>query len=98
MWKYKHVKALFVALQKAIIVLLKSKGNMNIEALEVLLQDRAESVPLVMLTLTNNTGGGQPVSLENIRNVRAICREFSKPLYLDGCRYVVMSHSFAIST
>jgi len=60
---------------------------MNIEALEVLLQDRAESVPLVMLTLTNNTGGGQPVSLENIRNVRAICREFSKPLYLDGCRF-----------
>ena len=71
---------------------------MSIEALEILLQDRAESVPLVMLTLTNNTGGGQPVSLENIRNVKAICREFSKPLYIDGCRYVVMIRSLVRST
>ena len=59
---------------------------MDIEALEVLLQDRAASVPIVMLTLTNNTGGGQPVSMENIKNVRTVCREYNKPFYLDACR------------
>ena len=59
---------------------------MDIESLERLLHDKEASVPLVMLTLTNNTGGGQPISMENIHNVRAICREFNKPLFLDACR------------
>ena len=67
-------------------ILYSIQGNMDVEALEMLLQDRAASVPMVMLTLTNNTGGGQPVSMENIQNVRAVCREYNKPLYLDACR------------
>jgi tryptophanase len=58
------------------------KGNMDIEALESLLSRVGrEKVPLVMLTITNNSGGGQPVSMENIRQVSAICRKHGVPLY-----------------
>ena len=63
-------------------------GNMDIEALERLLQDHGSNIPLVMLTLTNNAGGGQPVSVGNIKFVSAICRHYGKPLYLDACRSV----------
>jgi tryptophanase len=64
------------------------KGNMDVEALERLLAERgAESVPLVMVTITNNSGGGQPVSLENLRAVRAVCDRHGVPLYLDACRF-----------
>lgn len=68
------------------LILIISTGNMDINALETLLQERAASIPLVMLTLTNNTGGGQPVSLENINFVSTICKQYKKPLYLDACR------------
>jgi tryptophanase len=63
------------------------KGNMDAAALERLLEERADAVPLVMLTVTNNSGGGQPVSLANIRAVREVCDRFSKPLFLDACRF-----------
>ncbi len=63
------------------------KGNMDLGALEALLDDRAPDVPCVMLTMTNNSGGGQPVSMENLRGVRALCDRYSVPLFLDACRF-----------
>jgi tryptophanase len=62
------------------------KGNMDVTALESLLSERAAAVPMVMLTLTNNSGGGQPVSMANVRAVREVCDRFGKPLFLDSCR------------
>ncbi len=64
------------------------KGNLDLSRLEELLQARGPAgVPLVMLTLTNNSGGGQPASLENIAGVAAICRRHRVPFYLDACRF-----------
>jgi len=63
------------------------KGNMDLERLEKFLHKEDRSVPFVMLTITNNSGGGQPVSLENAKAVHAICRRFGKPLIIDGCRF-----------
>ncbi|HEV8536177.1 MAG TPA: tryptophanase [Candidatus Limnocylindria bacterium] len=63
------------------------KGNMDVAALESLLAERAADVPVVLLTITNNSGGGQPVSLENIRAVRGVCERYRVPLFLDACRF-----------
>jgi tryptophanase len=63
------------------------KGNMDVAALEALLAERAADVPVVFVTITNNSGGGQPVSLENLRAVRAVCDRYGKPLFLDACRF-----------
>jgi tryptophanase len=64
------------------------KGNMNVAALERLIEtEGAAKVPLVMLTITNNSGGGQPVSMANIAAVKEVCRRFGIPLYLDACRF-----------
>ena len=64
------------------------KGNMDVAALESLIgRVGRELVPLVMLTVTNNSGGGQPVSMENIRQVSAVCKRHNIPLYFDACRF-----------
>jgi tryptophanase len=64
------------------------KGNMDLEALDSLIAERGrEHVPVVFVTITNNSGGGQPVSLENLRGVRAICDRYELPLFLDACRF-----------
>jgi tyrosine phenol-lyase len=64
------------------------KGNMDVEALESLIgKVGRERIPLVMLTVTNNSGGGQPVSMENVRAVHKVCRKHGIPLYFDACRF-----------
>ena len=64
------------------------KGNMDVAALEALIEaEGVESIPLVMLTVTNNSGGGQPVSMANIEAVKAVCSRHGIPLYLDACRF-----------
>jgi tryptophanase len=69
------------------------KGNMDVAALcELIARVGREHIPLVMLTVTNNSGGGQPVSIENVRQVSATCREHRIPLYFDACRFAENSY------
>lgn len=64
------------------------KGDMDVEALESVFQrEGIDRIPLVMLTVTNNSGGGQPVSMQNVREVAALCRRYGRPLYIDACRF-----------
>src|SRR3989441_262155 len=64
------------------------KGNMDTAQLaEAIEREGAKKIPLVMLTVTNNSGGGQPVSMENIRAVKEICKKHGIPLYIDACRF-----------
>lgn len=64
------------------------KGNLDVAGLERLIaRVGAEKIPLCLVTVTNNSGGGQPVSLENLRAVRAACDRHSIPLFLDACRF-----------
>ncbi len=63
------------------------KGNMDLERLEAFLTEFGAAVPCVMLTVTNNAGGGQPVSLANIRSVAAMARRHGRPFIIDGCRF-----------
>jgi tryptophanase len=64
------------------------KGNMDVAALGALIERVGrERVPLVMLTVTNNSGGGQPVSMQNAREVSAVCKRHNIPLYFDACRF-----------
>ncbi len=64
------------------------KGNMDVPALEALIKRVGrERIPLVMLTVTNNSGGGQPVSMQNAREVSQVCRRNKIPLYFDACRF-----------
>ncbi|HEV7511320.1 MAG TPA: tryptophanase, partial [Candidatus Acidoferrum sp.] len=64
------------------------KGNMDVQALESLIaRVGRERIPLVMMTVTNNSGGGQPVSMENVRQVSAVCRRHKIPLYFDAARF-----------
>jgi tryptophanase len=64
------------------------KGNMDVDALRRLIGEVGrERIPLCMLTVTNNSGGGQPVSMANVRAVSAVCRDQGIPLYIDACRF-----------
>jgi len=64
------------------------KGNMDIKKLELFIKEKgAENIPLCFLTVTNNSGGGQPVSIQNIREVKELCSKNNIPLFLDACRF-----------
>jgi tryptophanase len=64
------------------------KGNLDVVALEAqIAREGAANIPLVMLTVTNNSGGGQPVSMENIAAVHNVCARHRIPFYLDACRF-----------
>lgn len=64
------------------------KGDMDLDKLESFIRNRgSENIPLVMMTVTNNSGGGQPVSLKNIREVSKICRNHGIPFFFDACRF-----------
>ncbi len=63
------------------------KGNMDVDGLDALLQSRRADIPVVFITITNNSGGGQPVSLANLRSVREVCSRHRVPLFLDACRF-----------
>ena len=64
------------------------KGNIDIERLAAFIEDQgAETIPLCMITVTNNSGGGQPVSMENIRQTKEICATHGIPLFIDACRF-----------
>ncbi|MGA9406459.1 MAG: tryptophanase [Bacteroidota bacterium] len=64
------------------------KGNMNIPALEKFIREKgAANIPVCMITVTNNSGGGQPVSMENIRETKKLLQKYGIPLFLDACRF-----------
>ncbi|MEM4598419.1 MAG: tryptophanase, partial [Candidatus Diapherotrites archaeon] len=68
------------------------KGNMDTKALRKFLSENQDKVPLVMITVTNNSGGGQPVSMQNIRETSKIAHDFGKPFFIDACRYAENSY------
>ncbi|MCK9410588.1 MAG: tryptophanase, partial [Bacteroidetes bacterium] len=64
------------------------KGNMNIPALEEFIKKTgAKNIPVCFITVTNNSGGGQPVSMQNIRETKAVLKKYGIPLFLDACRF-----------
>jgi tryptophanase len=63
------------------------KGNIDLDRLEALLKERSSDVPLCMMTLTDNSGGGQPVSLQNLRDARRMLSRFGVPLFIDAARF-----------
>jgi tryptophanase len=68
------------------------KGNMDTEALQQLVDEKGDSIPLIMVTVTNNSGGGQPVSMANIRQISRIARKAGIPFYFDACRFAENAH------
>jgi tryptophanase len=72
--------------------ILPFKGNMDIAALEQLLAEESNRVPFIMVTITNNSGGGQPVSLENMKQIRKVADRYQKPVFVDSARFAENSY------
>jgi tryptophanase len=69
------------------------KGNMDTAALKKFIEEKgAANIPLCIITVTNNSGGGQPVSMQNIKDVKSICTENNIPLFIDACRFAENSY------
>ncbi|MCB9108979.1 MAG: tryptophanase [Anaerolineales bacterium] len=87
--EYRHAQALDIPIAEARRPQERHpfKGNIDLTALEQILTEQGDHVPLVMITVTNNSGGGQPVSMANIRAASEICRSHGVPLFLDACRF-----------
>lgn len=69
------------------------KGNMDVAALRRFIEEKgAVNIPICIITVTNNSGGGQPVSMQNIKDVRKVCTEFGIPLFIDACRFAENSY------
>lgn len=88
---------LLVAVGKQPEVKADFKGNMDVGALDKFIQEKGvENIPVVMITITNNSGGGQPVSMENIRETRKVCDKYGIPLFIDACRFAENSYFIKI--
>ena len=69
------------------------KGNIDVAALErVIIEKGAENIPLCIITITNNSGGGQPVSMQNIREAKKVCTKHNIPMFIDACRFAENSY------
>jgi tryptophanase len=69
------------------------KGNMDVDALKKTIREIGpENIPMVIMTITNNSGGGQPVSMQNIKAVSTICKENKIPFFIDACRFAENSY------
>jgi tryptophanase len=69
------------------------KGNMDVEALKKTIKEKgASTIPMVIMTITNNSGGGQPVSMRNIKEASAVCKENKIPFFIDACRFAENSY------
>jgi len=88
--EYSGAKAydLLIPIGKDTSAIADFKGNIDIEKLEQFIEEKGkENVPLIMITVTNNAGGGQPVSMENIRSAKNVASKYGIPLFLDACRF-----------
>ena len=72
---------------QAIDLVLPESGDVNLTDLENLIIEKKESIPFVLCTITNNTSGGQPVSMKNLRGIKAICDQHNLSFFLDACRF-----------
>jgi len=88
--EYKGAKAVDLVIDEAYNpeIEIPFKGNIDVQKLENFINEKgAEKIPVIMLTITNNSGGGQPVSMENIKRVSEVANKYNIPLFFDACRF-----------